>query len=95
MQRDTQIRVVDGWAASDRVQWVVQRQRGKSWVASSFVRLKIPLRSSMERAGVPRHIRKQLIEGLPGTFDEWLERTWHGVAKQSTRQSTAEEAKAA
>jgi hypothetical protein len=41
---ELQIRVVDGWAlASDGAQWVVQRQRSKSWVALKFVRLRILL----------------------------------------------------
>jgi hypothetical protein len=45
----------------------------------------------MARAGTPRNVRKQLIEGLPETFDEWQEEAWHDVVKQS--QSAAETAK--
>jgi hypothetical protein len=75
MQRDIQIRIVDRWAlASDGGQWVVQKQAGDSWVALKFIRsTKDTLEWSMGRAGVPCHIREQLIEGLPETFDEWRE----------------------
>jgi hypothetical protein len=93
MQRDIQIRVVDGWAlASDGMQWVVQRQKSDSWEALKFIRsTKDTLEWAMARAGAPRHVREQLINGLPNTFDEWREEAWHDVGKQSPRRSTRQD----
>jgi hypothetical protein len=70
---DRQFRVSGKWAlASDGVQWILQRRRGKVWEALKFVRSnKAHLAHRMKGLAVPPDDAERLLDGLPDTFDEW------------------------
>ena len=73
MPTDRQFRVSGRWAlASDGLQWVLQRRKGKQWEGVRFIRsTKDHLAYRMKGQGVPPDDARRLLEGLPDTFDEW------------------------
>jgi hypothetical protein len=83
MQKDKQFRRADDWGlASDGVQWVLQRKNGKSWEGISFVRtLKAYLERCMCEKGVPPDAASQLLEGLPDTFEAWMNAQHDAVSR--------------
>jgi len=86
MQKDKQFRAIDNWAlASDGLQWVLQRRKGKHWEAVSFVRSsKDVLARCMREKGTPPDVAvEQLLNGLPACFEAWHDQFW------PLRQSTA------
>jgi hypothetical protein len=78
MQKDKQFRAIDNWAlASDGLQWVLQRRKGKHWEAVSFVRSsKDVLSRCMREKGTPPDVADQLLDGLPACFEAWHEQFW-------------------
>ena len=80
MQKDRQLRVSGNWAIStDGVQWMLQAKRGHSWRPIKFIRSsKAHLATRMTEKGVPPDDMRRLLEGLPDTFDQWLE-AQHGL----------------
>ena len=86
---DRQFRTAGEWAlASDGIQWILQRQRQKndeiSWRPVAFVRsTRDILARCIRERNVPAEHSKQLLAGLPPTFDEWLlgaSRGWSGAS---------------
>jgi hypothetical protein len=81
MQDDKQFRVSGGWAlASDGVQWIVQKWEGKRWRNLKYIRsdkawLAYRLTKTLK---VPPTDATRLLDGLPDSFDAWLEAV-HGV----------------
>jgi hypothetical protein len=73
MPTDRQFRVSGRWAlASDGLQWVLQRRKGKQWEGVKFIRsTKAHLAYRMKYLEVPPDDAERLLEGLPDTFDEW------------------------
>ena len=75
MNRDDKLFRISGrWAlASDGMQWVLLRQQGQEkWRGVSFVRsTKDILARCMRERGTPADDARQLLDGLPATFDEW------------------------
>jgi hypothetical protein len=82
---DSQIARTKDWAlASDKLQWILQRRRTRAgqeeWRPVSFVRsTKQTLSWCMREKGVPAVEARQLLWGLPSTFDTWLEASGAGV----------------
>lgn len=75
MPADKQFRAADCWAlACDGLQWILQRRKGDQWRPVSFVRStkEIVIRCMRDKE-TPPHIAKQLLDGLPDTFDEWYQ----------------------
>jgi hypothetical protein len=69
---DRQFRVSGKWAlASDGVQWILQRRRGKVWEALKFVRSTKAHLAYRMKGVVPPDDAERLLEGLRDTFDEW------------------------
>ena len=73
MPTDRQFRVSGRWAlASDGLQWVLQRRKGKQWEGVKFIRsTKAHLAYRMKGQGMPPEDVERLLDGLPDTFDEW------------------------
>jgi hypothetical protein len=70
------------WAlASDGIQWILQRRYGTSWRNVSFVHsTKDILARCMSEKGVEVPDARQLLSGLPDTFDQWkLNQTASGL----------------
>jgi hypothetical protein len=77
MHRDDKLFRISGrWAlASDGLQWILLRQNGQEkWRGASFVRsTKDVLARCMREKGTPPDDARRLLDGLPASFDEWLE----------------------
>jgi hypothetical protein len=76
MQDDKQFRVSGGWAlASDGCQWVVQKWEGKRWRSLKYIRSdKAWLAHRLTKTlKVPPADAAKLLDGLPDTFDQWIE----------------------
>jgi hypothetical protein len=73
---DRVFKVAGDWAlASDGIQWMLMRRRPNSftgWKPVSFVRsTKDILARCCTEKGVDEAISRQLLEGLPDSFDQW------------------------
>jgi hypothetical protein len=76
MSRDRQIITAGGWAiAADRVQWILQRQRGGRWMPVVFVHTgKDILARCMRDKGVPAEAAARLLAALPEQFQATVEK---------------------
>jgi hypothetical protein len=92
MPADQQFRVASRWAlASDGIQWMLQRQKGDQWRPVSFVRsAKEILARCMREKGTPADEARQLLDGLPDTFDEWLLNRYQDAASDHGHRATAD-----
>ena len=72
--------IANDWAlTSDPLQWILQRRRrqqnGRCWRPVCFVRsTREVLERCMREKGVPAEDARRLLEGLPATFDSWIQR---------------------
>jgi hypothetical protein len=56
--------------ASDGLQWVLQRRKGKQWEGVNFIR-STKAHLAFRLKGLPPEDADRLLDGLPDTFDEW------------------------
>ena len=74
--------IANDWAlTSDPLQWILQRRRCQqsraSWRPVCFVRsTREVLERCMREKGVPAEDARRLLEGLPATFDSWIQRVF-------------------
>jgi hypothetical protein len=72
MPTDRQFRMSGRWAlASDGIQWVLQRGKGKQWEGVKFFRSTKAHLAYRMRQMMPAEDAERLLDGLPDTFDEW------------------------
>jgi hypothetical protein len=57
--------------ASDGLQWVLQRRKGKQWEGVKFIRSTKAHLADRMRQMMPAEDADRLLDGLPETFDEW------------------------
>jgi hypothetical protein len=87
------IKEVGPWAiATDGLQWILQKRtslKDDHWVGESFVSTdRVVLELCMREKGIPEPVRKELLWGLPESFEEWFngeQQAIHRGRLQATR----------